>query len=152
MIYMLEEGQQVIDFTLKSEEEDITLSNFRGKKVIVYFYPKDDTPGCTKQACSLRDWYDDILEKGAIVIGISPDNAGSHIKFKEKYNLPFYLLSDEDHKVSEMYGVWGEKNTYGKKTIGMKRTSFIIDEEGKIIKVIKKVNTEKHGEEIVKYI
>lgn len=150
---MLTEGANALDFTLKNVDgEEIALSNFKGKKVVLYFYPKDDTPGCTKQACSFRDWYDDILDKGAVVIGVSPDNNESHVKFKEKFNLPFFLLSDNEHEVAQMYGAWGEKNVYGKKSIGMLRTTFIIDEEGKIIKVFKKVDTKNHGEDVLKYI
>ncbi len=150
---MLTEGANALDFTLKNVDgEEIALSNFKGKKVVLYFYPKDDTPGCTKQACSFRDWYDDILDKGAVVIGVSPDNNESHIKFKEKFNLPFFLLSDNEHEVAQMYGAWGEKNVYGKKSVGMLRTTFIIDEEGKIIKVFKKVDTKNHGEDVLKYI
>lgn len=153
MIQMLTEGANALDFTLKNVDgEEIALSNFKGKKVVLYFYPKDDTPGCTKQACSFRDWYDDILDKGAVVIGVSPDNNESHVKFKEKFNLPFFLLSDNEHEVAQMYGAWGEKNVYGKKSIGMLRTTFIIDEEGKIIKVFKKVDTKNHGEDVLKYI
>jgi thioredoxin-dependent peroxiredoxin len=150
---MLNEGSQALDFTLKNVDgEDITLSSFRGKKVVVYFYPKDDTPGCTKEACSFRDWYEDILEKGAVVIGISPDDHASHVKFKEKYNLPFYLLSDPDHQVAEGYGAWGEKNMYGKKSFGIIRSTFLIDEEGNVLKVFKKVNTETHGEDVLKLL
>lgn len=153
MIQMLTEGANALDFTLKNVDgEEIALSNFKGKKVVLYFYPKDDTPGCTKQACSFRDWYDDILDKGAVVIGVSPDNNESHVKFKEKFNLPFFLLSDNEHEVAQMYGAWGEKNVYGKKSIGMLRTTFIIDEEGKIIKVFKKIDTKNHGEDVLKYI
>lgn len=150
---MLTEGANALDFTLKNVDgKEIALSNFKGKKVVLYFYPKDDTPGCTKQACSFRDWYDDILDKGAVVIGVSPDNNESHVKFKEKFNLPFFLLSDNEHEVAQMYGAWGEKNVYGKKSVGMLRTTFIIDEEGKIIKVFKKVDTKNHGEDVLKYL
>jgi peroxiredoxin Q/BCP len=150
---MLNEGSQALDFTLKDVNgEDITLSSFREKKVVVYFYPKDDTPGCTKEACSFRDWYDDILEKGAVVIGISPDDHASHVKFKEKYNLPFYLLSDPDHLIAEGYGAWGEKNMYGKKSFGIIRSTFLVNEEGTVIKVFKKVNTETHGEDVLKLL
>lgn len=150
---MLTEGSIATDFTLKNVSgEDITLSEFRGKKVVVYFYPKDDTPGCTKEACSFRDFYDEILEKGAVVMGISPDHHESHVKFKEKYNLPFYLLSDPDHQVAEKYGAWGEKNMYGKKSFGIIRSTFLLDEEGNIIKVFKRVNTETHGEDVLKLL
>lgn len=107
---MLKVGDMAIDFSLPNEKgENITLSNFKGKKIVLYFYPKDNTPGCTTEACTFRDIYQEILDKDAVVIGISPDSITSHQKFKEKYNLPFYLLADEDHTVCEMYGAWGEK-------------------------------------------
>jgi thioredoxin-dependent peroxiredoxin len=111
----------------------IKLSDFRGKRVILYFYPKDDTPGCTAQACGFRDNYLAIEEKNAIVLGVSPDGAKSHQKFKTKYNLPFTLLADEDHSIAEAYGVWAEKSMMGKKYMGIERSHFVIDETGKIV-------------------
>lgn len=148
---MLKVGDKAPSFTLKNEQDqDIKLDNFRGKKVVLYFYPKDNTPGCTKEACSFRDVYDDILEAGAVVIGISKDSIKSHQKFKEKHQLPFYLLSDPDHKVIESYGVWKEKKMFGKVYMGIVRSTFIIDEDGKIEKTYPKVKPSEHGEEILK--
>lgn len=148
---MLKVGDKAPAFTLKNEQDqDIKLSDFRGKKVVLYFYPKDNTPGCTKEACSFRDVYDDILESGAVVIGISKDSIKAHQKFKDKYQLPFYLLSDPDHKVIESYGVWQEKKMFGKVYMGIVRSTFIIDEEGKIEKIYPKVKPSEHGEEILK--
>jgi peroxiredoxin Q/BCP len=147
---MLKISDMAVDFTLnESDGKEIKLSDFKGKKIVVYFYPKDDTPGCTKEACSIRDAYDDILDTGAVVIGISPDGQGKHKKFKEKYQLPFYLLSDEDHKVAESYGAWGEKKMYGKVYMGIIRSTFIIGEDFTIKKVFPKVSPEGHGKEIL---
>ena len=150
---MLNEGDKAPNFTLKNEQDqDITLSDFKGKKVVLYFYPKDDTPGCTKEACSFRDVYDDILEANAVVIGISKDNASSHLKFRDKHNLPFYLLSDPDHNVIESYGAWQEKKMFGKTYMGIARLTFIIDENGTIIKTYPKVKPDEHGEEVLKIL
>lgn len=147
---MLKAGDKAIDFKLKTtENNEISLSDFKGKKIVLYFYPKDDTPGCTKEACGFRDVYDYILEAGAVVIGISPDDEASHEKFRNKYNLPFFLLCDEEHKVSEMYGAWGEKKSYGKTYMGIIRSTFIIDEELVIEKVFPKVSPEGHAEEVL---
>jgi len=143
---MLKKGDIAPNFSLISDEgKDIKLSDFRGKKVVLYFYPKDNTPGCTKEACSFRDVYNDILLKGAVVIGISIDPPKSHKKFKEKFVLPFYLLSDPDHKVIEMYGQWVKKSMYGKEYFGTNRATFIIDENGKIIKIFDKVKPDEQG-------
>ncbi|SKC84319.1 thioredoxin-dependent thiol peroxidase [Maledivibacter halophilus] len=148
---MLKIGDKAPDFTLKNEEnQDIALSDFKGKKVVLYFYPKDNTPGCTKEACSFRDVYDDILEAGAVVIGISKDSVKAHKKFKDKYELPFYLLSDPEHEVIESYGVWQEKKMFGKVYMGIVRSTFIIDKDGIIEKVYPKVKPNEHGEEILK--
>lgn len=126
-------GDMAPDFEVLSDSgEPVKLSNFRGKKVILYFYPKDDTPGCTTQSCSFRDNYPVIEEKNAVVLGVSPDGVKSHQKFKTKYNLPFMLLADTDHAVAEAYGVWGEKSMMGKKYMGIIRSHFVIDEEGRI--------------------
>ena len=150
---MLETGTKAPDFTLPDENGNmVTLSSFAGKKVILYFYPKDNTPGCTKEACSLRDTIADLAKLNAVVIGISPDSSASHTKFKEKHNLPFTLLSDPEHKIMELYGAYGEKMLYGKKTIGVIRTTYIISEDGSIEKVYKKVNTATHGEDVRKYL
>lgn len=150
---MLKEGDKAPDFTLKNDQdEDVTLSDFKGKKVVLYFYPKDNTPGCTKEACSFRDVYDDILEAGAVVIGISKDNASSHQRFRNKNNLPFYLLSDPDNSVIEAYGAWQEKKMYGKTFMGIVRSTFIIDENGILIKVYPKVKPDAHGKEVLEAI
>ncbi len=127
-------GKKAPDFTLMDENgKPVKLSSFRGQKVILYFYPKDDTPGCTAQACGFRDQYVDIQEKNGVVIGISPDDAKSHQKFRTKYNLPFILLSDPDHAVAEKYGAWGEKSYMGRQYEGIIRSHFVIDETGKVV-------------------
>lgn len=147
---MLKQGDMAPDFLLKdSFGKDVSLSDFRGKKVVVYFYPKDNTPGCTKEACSFRDVYDLILAEGAVVLGISADSETSHAKFRERYNLPFHLLSDIEHKAAEAYETWGEKKLYGRTYMGMLRTTFIVDEQGKIIKVFPKIKLDQHGEEVL---
>lgn len=134
-------GDLAPDFTLPNEAgEPVSLSQFRGKRVILYFYPKDDTPGCTSQACGFRDAYPVIEEKNAVVIGISPDSTKSHAKFKTKHNLPFILLADEQHSVAEAYGVWGEKSMMGKKYMGIIRSHFVIDEAGRIAQAEVKVS------------
>lgn len=121
------------DFSLPTESGDtLSLKSLKGKAVVLYFYPKDDTPGCTRQSCGFRDHYVDIREQNAIVLGISPDNTASHVKFRTKYNLPFTLLSDEDHAVAERYGVWGEKSYMGKKYMGILRSHVVIDEHGRL--------------------
>lgn len=127
----------------------ISLSDYKGKKVILYFYPKDMTPGCTAQACNLRDNHTALLQKGYVVVGVSTDSEKSHQKFAEKYELPFPLLADEDHKIVEQYGVWGEKKFMGKVYDGIHRTTFLINEEGKIDKIISKPDTKNHTEEIL---
>ena len=147
---MLSEGIKAPDFSLANEEgKEISLKDFKGKKVVVYFYPKDNTPGCTKEACSFRDNYDAILGKKAVVIGISADSEKSHSNFKTKFGLPFYLLSDPDKKAIKAYGAWGEKSMMGKKYEGILRSTFLIDEDGVIIKVFNKVDTARHGEEVL---
>ncbi len=147
----LKVGQKAPDFTLPSDTGDkVSLKDFRGKKVVLYFYPKDDTPGCTKEACSFRDNINEILNRGAVVIGVSADSVESHKKFKEKYNLNFILLSDEKHRVLEKYGVWKERSLYGKKFMGTERTTFIIDENGRIAHIFRKVKVDGHTEEVLK--
>lgn len=134
-------GDMAPDFTAKTDAgATVKLSDFRGKRVILYFYPKDDTPGCTTQACGFRDNYLAIEEKNAIVLGVSPDGAKSHQKFRTKFNLPFTLLADEDHQIAETYGVWAEKSMMGKKYMGIERSHFVVDENGKIIAAEVKVS------------
>lgn len=130
---------------------EIKLADFAGKKVVLYFYPKDNTPGCTAQACSLRDGYDDLRKAGYEVIGVSADSAASHQKFIAKQNLPFNLIADTDKKLSEIFGTWGEKSLYGKQYMGMFRTTFIIDETGTITRIIlpKEVKTKDHASQIL---
>ena len=130
--------------------KELTAGDFAGKKVVLYFYPKDDTPGCTAEACSLRDNYNELLKKGFIVLGVSPDSEKSHAKFAGKYNLPFPLIADPQKKILSAYGAYGEKLMYGKKVTGVIRTTFIIDEKGIIEKVIKKVDTKEHATQIFK--
>ncbi|WP_028972585.1 thioredoxin-dependent thiol peroxidase [Spirochaeta cellobiosiphila] len=150
---MLELGQQAPDFELSNQNGTlIKLSEYKGKKVVLYFYPKDNTPGCTKEACSLRAGYEAISQTGTVILGVSPDSTTSHQKFIDKFDLPFDLLSDPDHKVMEQYDAWGEKNMYGKVVVGVKRSTFLIDEEGKIFKIFKKVKTASHNEEILPFL
>ncbi len=150
---MLKEGDLAPDFTLQSDQgEPVTLSDMRGKKVVLYFYPRDNTSGCTAEACSFRDDYAQFVMKGAVVIGVSPDTVASHDKFKAKLSLPFYLLSDPEHKVLEMYGAWGAKSMYGKKFMGVIRSTFVIDEQGVIIKAFPKVKVAGHAQEVLAYL
>ncbi len=129
-------GEMAPDFELPADDgTTVRLSDLRGQRVIIYFYPKDDTPGCTTQACGFRDSYVEITEKNGVVLGISPDGVQSHIKFKTKFDLPFRLLADEDRKVAELYGVWREKTNYGKTYMGIVRSHFVVDEEGKLADV-----------------
>jgi peroxiredoxin Q/BCP len=150
---MIQEGEKAPDFTLPVDGGGtLTLSEQEGKKVVLYFYPKDDTPGCTTQACNLRDDYSEILAAGAIVIGVSPDDLASHDKFKKKYDLPFPLLSDVDHAVAETYGAWGEKKMFGKTYMGIIRSTVIIDEDGTIIKHFPRVQPKTHNEKVLKVL
>ena len=136
-------GSLAPDFALPSDDGSmVRLSDLRGRRVVLYFYPKDDTPGCTTQACGFRDNYVEIQEKDAIVLGISPDGVNSHVKFRTKFDLPFHLLADEEHKVAELYGVWGEKSMYGKTYFGIIRSHFVVDAEGKIADVQYSVSAE----------
>ena len=147
---MLNKGDKAVDFSIKNQEgELISLKDFKGKKVVLYFYPKDDTPGCTTEACGLRDIYDDILDLGAVVIGVSKDDAKSHVKFKDKYNLPFHLLADTDLEVIKAYGAWAEKKMYGKSFLGVQRITYLIDENGVIAKAWPKVSPDKHADEVL---
>ena len=147
---MIEEGEVAPDFTLQSDSgEPVTLSSLKGRQVVLYFYPKDDTPGCTKQACGIRDAYDEFEQAGAVVLGVSPDKADSHVKFKAKYDLPFTLLADPEHAVAEQYGVWGEKKNYGRTYMGIVRSTFVIDEEGNLKKVMRNVKPDTHADKVL---
>ena len=147
---ILKEGEPAPDFTLPADDgRTYSLKDLRGKKVVLYFYPKDDTPGCTKEACSFRDNLSRVTSKGAIVLGVSKDDLDSHAKFRKKYSLSFPLLSDPDGKVLEAYGVWKEKSLYGKTFMGVQRSTFIIDENGRIAKVFPKVQVEGHTDEVL---
>jgi peroxiredoxin Q/BCP len=147
---VVEEGAPAPDFTLESEGgEEVTLSQFRGRPVVLYFYPRDFTPGCTAEACSFRDDYEAYEERGAVILGVSPDTTASHRRFKDKHALPFTLLADPDHNVADKYGAWGEKVVYGKKSIGLIRSTFVIDPEGKIARVISPVRVQGHSEEVL---
>ena len=148
---LLETGTQAPDFMLLDQNgKEHRLSDYRGKRVILYFYPKDNTSGCTKQACGFAERYPQITEKGAVVLGVSKDSVASHKKFEEKYSLPFTLLSDPEHKVLEAYGAWGEKKNYGKVSMGTIRTTYLIDENGVIIKAAAKVKAADDPENVLK--
>ncbi|MBK7160607.1 MAG: thioredoxin-dependent thiol peroxidase [Ignavibacteria bacterium] len=150
---MLKPGDKAPEFTLISDEgKKVSLKELKGKKVILYFYPKDDTSGCTAEACSFRDNIKLIEKKNAVVIGVSKDNTVSHQKFKKKYSLPFTLLSDENLDMLKDYEVWKEKSMYGKKYMGIERTTFILDEKGKIQDIFNKVKVQGHTEELLKKI
>ena len=150
---MLEVGMKAPQFTLPDKNGKlVSLSDFLGKKVVLYFYPKDNTPGCTKEACSLRDWKDELIKRGVVIMGVSKDSIQSHNKFREKYGLDFILLSDPEKTVHIAYGAWGEKKLYGKVSLGTIRKTFLIDEEGNIEKIWNKVSVATHGEDVVKYL
>lgn len=150
MSEMPKAGDLAPDFSLPSDSgETVRLSDYRGKRVVLYFYPKDMTSGCTKEACSFRDHYPQYEEQDAVILGVSPDPPERHVRFKSKYDLPFLLLSDVDHTVAEQYGVWAEKKMYGKTYWGILRTTFVIDEEGRISKVFTKVKPADHGKEVL---
>jgi peroxiredoxin Q/BCP len=147
---MLKAGDQAPDFSTKDASGNpVKLSDFKGQKVVIYFYPKDDTPGCTKEACSFRDNHDTYEQAGIKVLGVSLDNEESHQAFASKYNLPFTLLADTDHSVSDAFGVYGEQSWGDKKFMGVARKTFLIDEEGKVKKVFDKVNVEAHADEVM---
>jgi peroxiredoxin Q/BCP len=144
---MVEEGKEAPDFELASDTgERVRLSELRGRPVVLYFYPKDDTPGCTTQAFSFRDAYGEFEERGAVVLGVSPDTESSHARFKAKHGLPFTLLADPEHEVAERYGVWVEKNRYGKKSMGINRSTFVIDEEGNVARAMHGVKPDNHAD------
>lgn len=149
----LKKGDKAPEFTASNQNgNQISLSTFKGKSVVLYFYPKDDTPGCTKEACSLRDGYEKLKGLGFEVVGVSPDSVASHQKFIAKYNLPFTLISDTERQIAITYGVFGEKKMYGKPVMGIHRTTFIINGNGDITEVISKVDTEEHVEQILKLL
>ena len=148
---MLQIGDPAPDFEVKYQNGHVVrMSDFKGKKVVLYFYPKDDTPGCTAQACNLRDNYDALLAKGFVVLGVSVDDEKSHQKFVQKFDLPFPLLADTEHEIVEKYGVWQEKSMYGRKYMGTMRYTFVVDEEGKIEDIITKVDTKNHTAQLLK--
>ncbi|MBR3972755.1 MAG: thioredoxin-dependent thiol peroxidase [Oscillospiraceae bacterium] len=150
---MLETGMKAPEFTLNDKDGNVvSLSDFLGKKVVLYFYPKDNTPGCTRQACAFAAAYDGFKSKDVVVIGISKDSAASHLKFAQKNNLPFILLSDPELKAIQSYGVWQEKKLYGKVSMGVVRTTFIIDEQGNIERVMPKVKPDTNAAEILAYL
>jgi thioredoxin-dependent peroxiredoxin len=144
------EGEPAPDFTLESDAgEQVSLSDFRGKPVVLYFYPKDDTPGCTAQACGIRDAYGEFERAGAVVLGVSPDSVKRHVKFREKYNLPFTLLADPDHEVAERYGVWSEKRYMGKTYWGVNRSTFLIAPDGTVATVMHDVKPAAHADDVL---
>ncbi len=147
---MVQEGKPAPEFELTSDSgETVKLSDLRGKPVVLYFYPKDDTPGCTTQACGIRDAWGEFERAGAVVLGVSPDDEQSHVTFKAKYDLPFTLLADTDHKTADEYGVWGEKTYAGKKYMGVTRSTFVIDEEGKVAKEMRDVKADTHADDVL---
>ena len=148
---ILKPGDPAPSFRLRdADEKEYTIEQFKGNRIVLYFYPKDDTPGCTKEACSFRDDYDDYSENDIVIIGISADSSASHKKFAEKHKLPFILLSDPEKEVLKKYDAWGEKKMYGRSYFGVIRKTFLIDEKGKILKIFPKVRVEGHSESILK--
>ena len=147
---MVEEGSQAPDFALKSDAgETVKLSRFRGRPVVLYFYPRDDTPGCTKEACAFRDSYDEYRARDAVILGVSRDGQDSHRKFKSKYELPFTLLSDPDHQVAEAYGVWAEKSMYGRKSMGIVRSTFVIAADGTVARAMRGIKVPGHSDKVL---
>ncbi|HJR35080.1 MAG TPA: thioredoxin-dependent thiol peroxidase [Gemmatimonadales bacterium] len=146
----LSEGAEAPDFSLESDSgETVSLAQLRGKPVVLYFYPRDDTPGCTTEACEFRDAWDEVKKTGAMVLGVSPDTVASHRKFKSKFWLPFPLLADPDHQVAERYGAWGERSMYGRKFQGILRTTFVIGPDGRIKKVFERVKPKGHAAQVL---
>ena len=149
----LQVGDKAPDFTLPDETgQDRSLGEFKGRHVLLYFYPKDDTPGCTTEACNFRDDYSQYQDADVVILGVSPDSSTSHMKFKEKYQLPFPLLADEDHKVCDLYRVWGPKKSFGKEYDGVHRTTYLIDPEGIIQTVFQKVSPAQHSSEVLELL
>jgi len=149
-MFHLKEGDPAPLFSgINENGQQISLADYQGKKLVLYFYPKDDTPGCTAEACSLRDGYPQFQAKGYEILGVSPDAVKKHVKFRQKFDLPFSLLADEDHSVSKLYGVWGEKKFMGRAYNGIHRTTFVIDAAGKIERIINKVDNENHSDQIL---
>ena len=147
---MVEEGAPAPDFELQSDEGDtVTLSALRGKPLVLYFYPKDDTPGCTTEACEFRDAYDRFRDQGVEILGVSPDTEASHRKFKSKYELPFTLLADPEHEAAQAYGVWKEKKNYGKTYMGVERSTFVIDADGKVAKAMRGIRPAGHAAQVL---
>jgi peroxiredoxin Q/BCP len=147
----IQEGDTAPDFTLQADDgRDVRLSDLRGKPVVLYFYPKDDTPGCTKEACAFRDRRQDLQERGAVVLGVSADDVASHVRFRDKYSLNFPLLADTGHQVAERYGAWREKSFMGRTSIGIQRSTFLIDRQGKVAKAWHKVSVDGHDAEVLK--
>jgi thioredoxin-dependent peroxiredoxin len=147
---MVEEGKPAPDFELTSDGGDtVKLSDLRGNPVVLYFYPKDDTPGCTAQACAIRDSYDVFSERGAVVLGVSPDSETSHVKFKQKYGLPFTLLADPEHAVAEEYGTWVQKKFAGKTYMGVERSTFVIDADGNVAREMRNVKPDTHADDVL---
>jgi peroxiredoxin Q/BCP len=147
---VVSEGKPAPEFTLEDDAgETVSLSDFRGKPVVLYFYPKDDTPGCTAQACGIRDAYGEFEQAGAVVLGVSPDRVSKHVKFKEKYDLPFTLLADPEHEVAERYGVWGEKKYMGRSYMGVSRTTFVIAPDGTVAEVMENVKPDSHADDVL---
>ena len=147
---MVEEGKPAPPFELESDTgERVSLESLRGRPVVLYFYPKDDTPGCTKQACGIRDVYGELGKRGAVILGVSPDSVASHQRFKEKYGLPFTLLADPEHRVAESYDVWRERSLYGKKFMGIERSTFVIDADGNVAKIMRRVKPDTHADDVL---
>lgn len=150
---MLKPNDIAPDFELQADDgSTVRLSDLRGRKVVLYFYPKDDTPGCTTQACDVRDRFADFEKAGAVVLGVSPDSVESHAKFRDKYGLPFRLLADTEHAVAEAYGVWKQKSMYGRTFWGNERTTFVIDEEGRILEIFPKVKPNEHADRVLEVL
>ena len=148
---IIAEGSPAPGFSLTSDTgETVTLEGLRGKPVVLYFYPKDDTPGCTTQACGIRDAWDEFERRGAVVLGVSPDDESSHVKFREKFDLPFTLLADPDHATADAYGVWVEKKNYGRTYMGIERSSFVIDAAGNLTKILRRVKPDEHADAVLK--
>jgi thioredoxin-dependent peroxiredoxin len=147
---MIEVGQKAPDFSLADQAgRPVTLSGFSGSPIVLYFYPKDDTPGCTKEACAFRDAFAEYRDRGAVILGVSPGDLSSHARFANKFNLPFTLIADPDHTLCETYGVWKEKNMYGRKSMGVERTTFVIDARGIVRKIFPRVRVDGHSDAVI---